>query len=180
MVGPRPREVIFVQISSDLFCATTFRRESSIGCCSFKFASSRRWKAKKKFFGSNKPCQNSSQLSGNHSLWWNMERKYPNMHNFFMLPVCSGLSSERLTWLQLTALGMELWSRHKWRTSLPNFDRSPGLSISEFKKEFEMRYEVHLSAGVPVTEQLELAIPFLDKIDPKCYALVCWLTGPKM
>ena len=48
--------------------------------------------------------------------------------------------------------------------------QKPGLSIGEFKKEFDVQYEVLLGAGVPVTAQPELAMLFLDKLDPQRYA----------
>ena len=48
--------------------------------------------------------------------------------------------------------------------------QKPGLSIGEFKKEFDVQYEVLLGAGVQVTAQPELAMLFLDKLDPQRYA----------
>ena len=48
--------------------------------------------------------------------------------------------------------------------------QKPGLSIGEFKKEFDVQCEVLLGAGIPVTAQPELTILFLDKLDPQCYA----------
>ena len=48
--------------------------------------------------------------------------------------------------------------------------QKPGLSIGEFKKEFDVQYKVLLGAGVPVTAQPELAMLFLDKLDPQRYA----------
>jgi predicted lactoylglutathione lyase len=45
-----------------------------------------------------------------------------------------------------------------------------GASIGEFKKEFDLQYEVLRGAGVADTTQPELAMLFLSKLDPQRYA----------
>ena len=46
----------------------------------------------------------------------------------------------------------------------------PGVSMGEFKKEFDLQYEVLLGSAVAATDQPELAMLFLDKLDPQRYA----------
>jgi hypothetical protein len=48
--------------------------------------------------------------------------------------------------------------------------QKPGASIGEFKKEFDLQYEVLLGAGIAATAQPELAMLFLSKLDPQRYA----------
>ena len=48
--------------------------------------------------------------------------------------------------------------------------QKPGISIGEFKKDFDIRYEALLGAGVPATAAPELAMLFLSKLDPQRYA----------
>ena len=50
---------------------------------------------------------------------------------------------------------------------MPNFDRSLAY---QFKKVFDLRFEGLLDAAVPATAQPELAMLFLDKLDPQRYA----------
>ena len=59
----------------------------------------------------------------------------------------------------------------KSKFGIATFDRGQEyLSIGEVKREFDSQYEVLLGAGVPVTAQPELAMLFLDKLDPQRYA----------
>ena len=51
-----------------------------------------------------------------------------------------------------------------------NIRQKSGVSIGEFKKEFDEYYDVLLGAGVAATPQPELAMLFLDKLDPQRYA----------
>ena len=48
--------------------------------------------------------------------------------------------------------------------------QKPGVSIGEFKKDFDVLYEALLGAGVAATAQPELAMLFLSKLDPLRYA----------
>lgn len=42
--------------------------------------------------------------------------------------------------------------------------------IGEFKKEFDLQLDALLGAAVPATAQPELAMLFISKLDPQCYA----------
>ena len=56
--------------------------------------------------------------------------------------------------------------------------QNPGTSIGEFKKLFDIEYESLLGAGVTATEQPELAMLFLSKLDPHRYsAMLAQLTN---
>jgi hypothetical protein len=48
--------------------------------------------------------------------------------------------------------------------------QKPGVSIGEFKKDFDVQYEALLGSGVTATAQPELAMLFLSKLDPLRYA----------
>ena len=48
--------------------------------------------------------------------------------------------------------------------------QKPGISIGEFKKDFDIHYKALLNAGVPATAAPELAMLFLSKLDPQRYA----------
>lgn len=48
--------------------------------------------------------------------------------------------------------------------------QKPGVSIGEYKKDFDVQYEALLGAGVTATAQPELAMLFLSKLDPLRYA----------
>ena len=48
--------------------------------------------------------------------------------------------------------------------------QKPGISIGEFKKEFDVQYEAICGADVPATAAPELAMLFLSKLDPHRYA----------
>ena len=47
--------------------------------------------------------------------------------------------------------------------------QKPGISVGEFKKDFDIQYEALLGASVPATVAPELVM-FLSKLDPQRHA----------
>jgi hypothetical protein len=83
-------------------------------------------------------------------------------------PMFYGPSSERpISRPAIHGVGLGGLDLVQMKNKFAQLRQKPGVSIGEFKREFDLQYEGLLGAAVPATE---LAMLFVDKLDPQRYA----------
>ena len=108
------------------------------------------------------------RLSGNHYLS-NLKRKCHNRSSISRLPFYGIIIRET----HLTAIdgaGLGALEVVQLKNKFSQLREKSGVSIGEFKKEFDLQLDALLGAAVPATAQPELAMLFISKLDPQRYA----------
>ena len=107
------------------------------------------------------------RLSGNHYLS-NLKRKCHNRSSISRLPFYGIIIRET----HLTAIdgaGLGALEVVQLKNKFSQLREKSGVSIGEFKKEFDLQLDALLGAAVPATAQPELAMLFISKLDPQRY-----------